>query len=107
MTYQGVLTASYVFPTPPSIQVTTIIATMTLDSAIHSALNLPADVTATCAPHGGSGFSAVFKVTTSAGDSYFLKTGTGYAADLMYRGWWILPPWPAPLTSLPRRIHLA
>ncbi|KAF8540773.1 fructosamine kinase [Trichophaea hybrida] len=56
------------------------------DLAILTALNLPAGVTAAVAPHGSSGFTSTFKVTTGNGDNYFLKTGKGTSARTMFEG---------------------
>ncbi|UNI19786.1 Protein-ribulosamine 3-kinase [Purpureocillium takamizusanense] len=60
-----------------------------VDSAILKALNLDAAHT-TIATHGGSGFASTFKLSTTVGDGqqrhYFVKTGTGKDAELMFRG---------------------
>lgn len=61
---------------------------MPVDSAILQALGLDADH-AKQASHGGAGFSSTFKLTGVKGGnkvSYFVKTGTGTAADTMFKG---------------------
>ncbi|KAK0723249.1 Fructosamine/Ketosamine-3-kinase [Lasiosphaeria miniovina] len=59
-----------------------------IDAAILAALGLDAD-SAKLVPHGGSGFASTFKlVATKDGEdvAYFVKTGTGADADVMFRG---------------------
>ncbi|KND94529.1 Ketosamine-3-kinase [Tolypocladium ophioglossoides CBS 100239] len=59
-----------------------------VDPAILEALGLDANRTR-IAPHGGSGFSSTFKLSSTVGGqpvSYFVKTGTGKDAELMFRG---------------------
>ncbi|CAN8103949.1 unnamed protein product [Discula destructiva] len=61
---------------------------MAVDSAILKALGLDAQNTKQTS-HGGSGFSSTFKLTcTKDGKqvAYFVKTGTGKDAEVMFRG---------------------
>ncbi|KAM4059266.1 fructosamine kinase domain-containing protein [Hirsutella rhossiliensis] len=64
-------------------------APSTVDPAILEALGLDASRT-TMAPHGGSGFSSTFKLSTVTDggptNNYFVKTGAGAASELMFRG---------------------
>ncbi|KAK0651169.1 Fructosamine/Ketosamine-3-kinase [Cercophora newfieldiana] len=60
----------------------------TVDPAILSALNLSPTSTKLVS-HGGSGFSSTYKLTSSKDGhdlTYFVKTGTGPAAEVMFRG---------------------
>ena len=60
-----------------------------VDSAILQALGLGAKPTRLAA-HGGSGFASTLKLTTTADDgsevNFFVKTGTGKDAEVMFRG---------------------
>lgn len=59
-----------------------------VDSAILKALGLDAASTR-MSTHGGSGFSSTFKVTSTVDGkevNYFVKTGTGKKADIMFAG---------------------
>jgi hypothetical protein len=59
-----------------------------VDPAIVGALNLDAG-SGQISPHGGSGFSSTFKITGKRGGqpvSYFVKTGAGPDAEVMFRG---------------------
>lgn len=59
-----------------------------IDPAILEALGLDASRTS-IAPHGGSGFSSTFKLSSAVDGrpvNYFVKTGTGADAELMFRG---------------------
>lgn len=61
---------------------------MAVDPAILEALGLDAQNT-TQTTHGGAGFSSTFKVaSTKDGEqvNYFVKTGTGKDADIMFKG---------------------
>ena len=62
---------------------------MKLDSAIIKALSLDPAKT-TVASHGGSGFTTTAKISTTLKDgtekSFFMKTGKGKEADVMFRG---------------------
>lgn len=61
---------------------------MPVDSAILAALGLDAQNTKQ-ATHGGSGFSSTFKLTGLKDGrevNYFVKTGTGRDAEVMFRG---------------------
>lgn len=62
--------------------------TMPVDSAILAAVGLDAQNTKQ-ASHGGSGFSSTFKLTGLKDGrevNYFVKTGTGKDAEVMFRG---------------------
>ncbi|RCI14174.1 hypothetical protein L249_6071 [Ophiocordyceps polyrhachis-furcata BCC 54312] len=64
---------------------------MSVDPAILEALGLDDDeAQAKIASHGGSNFSSTFKLTTTNNSNerrnFFVKTGTGRDADLMFRG---------------------
>ncbi|KAA8894496.1 Fructosamine/Ketosamine-3-kinase [Sphaerosporella brunnea] len=59
---------------------------MRLDPAVLAALDLHPSVSARIAPLGGSSFSSTAKISTSDGDSYFLKTGSGEEAKAMFAG---------------------
>lgn len=59
-----------------------------LDSAILTALNLDKDHT-TISSAGGSGFSSTFKLSTTKDGQpfdYFVKTGSGDGARVMFQG---------------------
>lgn len=59
-----------------------------VDPAILEALGLEA-TSSKLVPHGGSGFSSTYKLmATKDGKelTYFVKTGTGPDADVMFRG---------------------
>lgn len=61
-----------------------------VDPAITTALNLDPS-TAKLHPHGSSSFSSTFKLTgttttTASPATFFIKTGTGPAAETMFRG---------------------
>ncbi|KAH7320258.1 fructosamine kinase [Stachybotrys elegans] len=61
-----------------------------VDPAILEALGLHGS-DAKMAPHGGSGFSSSFKLTTTSNSddtpkSYFVKTSSGKSAEVMFRG---------------------
>lgn len=59
-----------------------------LDPAIIKALSLD-DAVTTIASHGGSGFSSTAKITTQVDGEeklYFVKTGTGKDAKVMFAG---------------------
>lgn len=59
-----------------------------VDPALLEALKLDPSTTR-ISSHGGSGFSATFRLTTVVGGeevSYFVKTGTGPDAEVMFRG---------------------
>lgn len=59
-----------------------------VDAAILDALGLDASQTK-IASHGGSGFASTFKLSTSVCGrpmNYFVKTGSGKAAEVMFRG---------------------
>jgi hypothetical protein len=59
-----------------------------VDSAILDALGLDAS-DARIASHGGSGFSSTFKLSATRDGKpvqYFVKTGTGKEAEVMFRG---------------------
>lgn len=59
-----------------------------VDSAILKALGLDAGVTK-IATHGGSGFSSTFKLISTVDGKevmYFVKTGAGKDAEIMFRG---------------------
>lgn len=59
-----------------------------LDSAILDTLKLDATCTKITA-HGGSGFAATFKISTEVSGqqlNYFVKTGSGTSAEIMFRG---------------------
>lgn len=61
---------------------------MAVDAAILEALGLGADTTAQTS-HGGAGFSSTFKVTSTKDGrqvNYFVKTGTGQDAEVMFKG---------------------
>ncbi|KAI1333946.1 fructosamine-3-kinase [Xylariaceae sp. FL0016] len=60
----------------------------TVDTAIIDALGLDPDSTS-LASHGGSGFASTFKLSSTVGGketNYFVKTGTGDDAELMFKG---------------------
>ena len=80
-----------------------------VDSAIVRALGLDAEASRLAA-HGGSGFASTFKLTTSRADgspaSYFVKTGTGRDAEVMFRGEPCLTCLPG-IPPLPVRGHIA
>ena len=64
-----------------------------VDPAILEALGLDVAHT-TIASHGGSGFASTFKLSTTVDGQqrhYFVKTGTGKDAELMFRGPSMLP----------------
>lgn len=65
-----------------------------LDRAVQDALGLDTAQT-TVSPHGGSGFSSTFKITTPE-RAYFMKTGRGDAARVMFEGAPPVPPHPPP-----------
>lgn len=59
-----------------------------VDSAILEALGLSVDDTK-IASHGGSGFASTFKLSTTINGepmNYFVKTGSGKGAELMFTG---------------------
>ena len=59
-----------------------------VDPALLEALGLDSSVTK-IATHGGSGFASTFRLTsTIQGEevSFFVKTGTGPDAEVMFRG---------------------
>ncbi|KAF4462030.1 serine threonine kinase [Fusarium albosuccineum] len=59
-----------------------------VDPAILEALGLDSD-NSSIASHGGSGFASTFKISTTVDGkpaSYFVKTGTGKEAEVMFRG---------------------
>ena len=60
-----------------------------VDSAILGALGLDATSTRLTS-HGASGFASTLKLTTTGADggetNYFVKTGTGKDAEVMFRG---------------------
>jgi predicted naringenin-chalcone synthase len=59
-----------------------------VDPAIVQALGLDPDQTKVNS-HGGSGFSSTFKLSSTVDGKpvdYFIKTGTGAAAEVMFRG---------------------
>lgn len=60
-----------------------------VDAAILEALGLSAEQTK-ISSHGGSGFASTFRLSsvTSEGETvnYFVKTGTGPDAEVMFRG---------------------
>lgn len=61
---------------------------MSVDSAILEALGLDAQDTKQTS-HGGAGFSSTFKLTSvkdGKNVNYFIKTGTGKDAEIMFRG---------------------
>jgi len=61
-----------------------------VDPAIISALGLDAEHTK-IASHGSSGFASSFKISSVANGqpvNYFVKTGSGSAAEVMFRGEW-------------------
>jgi len=62
---------------------------MKLDSALVKLLSLDASKT-TVSSHGGSSFSSTSKITTVLSDGttkkFFLKTGTGKDAEIMFKG---------------------
>lgn len=62
---------------------------MKLDPAIISALNLDASATKITS-HGGSGFSSTYQLLTKSSDGtpkkYFVKTGRGEDAAIMFAG---------------------
>lgn len=61
---------------------------MAVDSAILNALGLDAQ-NAKQASHGGSGFSSTFKLSGMKDGkevNYFVKTGTGKDAEVMFKG---------------------
>lgn len=69
-----------------------------VDPAITTALDLDPS-TAKLHPHGSSSFSSTFKLTgttttTALPATFFIKTGTGPAAETMFRG--PPPPHPSP-----------
>ncbi|KHN99235.1 phosphotransferase enzyme family protein [Metarhizium album ARSEF 1941] len=76
-------------PTPPSKDSqTTTAMTPNVDPAILKALGIDGQH-ARIASHGGSGFSATFKLSTTIDGqpvNYFVKTGSGKAAELMFTG---------------------
>lgn len=60
----------------------------TVDPAIIEALGLDPDQSQ-ISSHGGSGFASTFKISTVVDDkpvSYFVKTGSGSDAEVMFRG---------------------
>jgi protein-ribulosamine 3-kinase len=61
-----------------------------VDPAIAEALGLD-PATARMTSHGGSGFSSTFRLdgkVDGKGVCYFVKTGTGEDAEVMFRGEW-------------------
>lgn len=59
-----------------------------VDSAILDALGLDPSITK-IATHGGSGFASTFKLSSTVNGevkNYFVKTGTGKDAELMFTG---------------------
>lgn len=59
-----------------------------VDSAILEALGLDPSTTK-IATHGGSGFASTFKLSSTVDGetkNYFVKTGTGKDAELMFTG---------------------
>lgn len=59
-----------------------------VDPAILAALGLDPKL-AKIASHGGSGFSSTFKLSSAVDGeekNYFVKTGTGADAELMFKG---------------------
>lgn len=59
-----------------------------VDPAIIAALRLDPNTTKTT-PHGGSGFASTFKLSSTVNGkdiNYFVKTGTGEDAALMFQG---------------------
>lgn len=59
-----------------------------IDSAILAALHLDKDQT-TISPVGGSGFSSTFRLSTTKDGQpfdYFVKTGSGEGARVMFQG---------------------
>lgn len=64
---------------------------LTKDSALLSALHLPADSTISVRQHGGSSFSSTWHLTASTPDrvqprDFFIKTGVGRDAQVMFAG---------------------
>lgn len=63
---------------------------LTQDQSLFSALRIPPSSKVTAHPHGGSSFSSTWRLTSSTPDGhtsdYFVKTGTGQAAEVMFRG---------------------
>jgi hypothetical protein len=60
----------------------------TVDAEILKALGVDGQ-DASITSHGGSGFSSTFKLSTTMDGKpikYFVKTGTGDAAQLMFKG---------------------
>ena len=62
-----------------------------VDPAILEALGLdPSTTEAKIASHGGSGFASSFKLTVTTPDGeekpYFVKTGSGKDAEVMFQG---------------------
>lgn len=59
-----------------------------VDSKILEALGISGQ-DAEIASHGGSGFSSTFKLSATVDDqpmNYFVKTGTGKGAEVMFKG---------------------
>ena len=59
-----------------------------VDSAILEALGLSSETTK-IASHGGSGFSSTFKLSSTQDGrvtNYFVKTGSGKDAEVMFKG---------------------
>lgn len=65
-----------------------------VDSAILEALDLDPEVTK-IGSHGGSGFASTFKISSTVDGeekNYFVKTGSGPDAELMFKGMSITTP---------------
>jgi fructosamine-3-kinase len=60
------------------------------DNSLLSALRIPPSSKVTAHPHGGSSFSSTWRLTCTTPDGYssdyFVKTGTGQEAAVMFRG---------------------
>lgn len=59
-----------------------------VDPAIVEALGLD-PACSSIASHGGSGFASTFKISTTVDEkpvNYFVKTGPGKEAEIMFRG---------------------
>ena len=77
------------FPSFPIASADIHVSKMKIDSAVIKALSLDSAKT-TVARHGGSGFSTTAKITTTLQDGtekhFFLKTGKGKDAEVMFAG---------------------